>query len=389
MTPDPALRWSTPLLAKLRAQIEQHGPLCVRDYMQTCLYDDQHGYYKTATVLGRHGDFITAPEISQVFGELIGLWCAAVWQMMSSPKSIALVELGAGNGTLMKDALRALKLVPDLYSHANIFIVETHPALRQKQADLLSSEAHRITWVDSLADIPAQPTLIIANEFLDCLPIEQFIAASDSAQHWQKRVIGFDDAGTLQFMSQQKPPSASQLDDETVLTLNQTFASPQPDAIAEVRNFRDGGLENLANRFIKSNSKYCPCAALFLDYGHREPALGDTLQAVRNHTFEHPLTSPGEADLSAHVDFASFAGFMQRLGFQVDGPVSQGTFLGRLGIVQRAHALIGHNPSSQGEIESAIARLVSPTGMGGRFHAIAVRTPGLAPLPGLEPEPVA
>lgn len=383
MAYDPHLRRTTPLAAKLRTAIEQKGPLTIEHYMQSCLFDAEHGYYKNATVIGRGGDFITAPEISQTFGELIGLWCAAVWQQMGAPDRVQLIELGAGRGTLLKDVLRAAKQVPAFYQAVSVAIVDTHPGLKDQQKKTLQSFQDRVAWHDDLLALNTQPTIFIANEFLDCLPIEQFIAMPGDPLIWQPRMVGVDDDSRLQFMhGRHGTPDAARP------ALRHAFAAEglqdrKAGDIFETRRFAGTEIAKLKDFVRGEGARAVPCAGLFIDYGHTQSGAGDTLQAVRNHAYEHPLTSPGEADITAHVDFEQFAIAMTDAGFEVDGPATQGDFLGRLGIVERASHLIAHNPGQAGEIESAVARLLSPGGMGGQFHAIAIRTPDLAPLPGL------
>lgn len=386
MVADPNLRRETPLLGKLRDRIEKHGPLSIERFMRACLFDVDYGYYKTANVLGRAGDFITAPEISQTFGELIGLWCVAVWQQMGAPAQMQVVEFGAGRGTLLSDALRASQRVPAFYDALSVSIIDTHPGLRQHQADTLKPYAQRISWPEELFELQAAPTILIANEFLDCLPIDQFVATPETHPGWQRRRVGLDDQNQLQFMlGRFEPPPHAKLPHELDGLANALNNNAAEGDIIETRALVGSELSNLKDFVFCDPANPLPFAGLFIDYGHTRSALGDTLQAVRNHAFEHPLTSPGEADLTAHVDFEHFAGTMRDQGFAIDGPVGQGDFLGRLGIVERASQLMSHNPTHASDIEMAVARLISPTGMGGRFHALGLRTPDVAPLPGLAP----
>jgi SAM-dependent MidA family methyltransferase len=345
-TYDPDARRDTPLARKLTERIRRHGPITVADYMHACLFDAEHGYYVSQPAIGGAGDFVTAPEISQVFGELIGLWCAVAWQSMGAPGRVRLVELGPGRGTLMRDALRAARLLPPFFAAIDVDLVETNRHLRGVQRATLADMGATIGWHDDLATVPAAPTIVIGNEFLDTFPVSQ------TMDHGPRRV-GVDPGGRLVFEPAAGPIRERQ--DHAHLT------------------------HALAARAASS-----ALAGLFLDYGHVETSAGDTLQAVRAHAAEHPLCSPGEADLTVQVDFAAFAAAARGHGFAVDGPVPQGAFLGRLGIVERASRLMGANPAKAGEIEFAVARLINPQGMGSRFKAIGIRSPALPPLPGLE-----
>ncbi len=363
---DPALRRDTPLASKLKERIRRDGPLSVAGYMRACLQDPDHGYYVRHQAIGREGDFITAPEISQVFGELIGLWCAVVWQQMGSPATVDLVELGPGRGTLMRDALRAARVLPGFLAAAEIHLVETNARLREQQAATLAGTAVRVSWHERIdaASRPAVPAIVIANEFLDTSPVEQSVFAGGA---WLRRGVGLDAAGHLEFttLGKETLPIPAGLDTAQDGAIFEQ-ATEGPSLASELR-----GLTGAA-----------PLAALFIDYGHAGPLLGDTLQAVRSHRAEHPLTSPGEADLTAQVDFSAFARHCGAAGLAVDSPVPQAVFLASLGILERASRLMARNPDKAHGIETGVARLVSVPGMGDRFKALAVRSPGLPPLPG-------
>lgn len=378
MSYDPALRRDTPLARKLIARIRDRGPISVRDYMQACLYDQEYGYYRTQPAIGAAADFITAPEISQIFGELIGLWSAVVWQQMGSPERIHLVELGPGRGTLMRDALRAVRTVPRFAAAVSVLLIEPNETLRARQVELLRDETVPIAHLTPPDDPPA-PAIFIANEIIDCLPIWQMVRATDPAGRpdWRQRVVGLETSGRLTF---QIGPSARLMPGaETMLP------AAQDGDILEDRNCGDviGGLRRTAQAG--------PIAALLIDYGHTAHGVGDTLQAVRKHAFEHPLTSPGEADLTAHVDFAAMAAQLTALplgetgsALAVDGPILQAQFLGRLGIVERAARLMAANPVQAGKIEAGAARLIAVPGMGDRFKAIGIRSSSVPPLPGFQ-----
>ncbi len=346
MTYDPEARRDTPLALELKEHIRREGPISVGEYMQACLHDPEQGYYVKQPAIGRDGDFITAPEISQIFGELIGLWSAVVWQQMGSPARVNLIELGPGRGTLMRDALRAAAKLSQFENALSVHLIDRNARLIEQQRATLTATNRPVSWHASLTTAPGAPSIIIANEFLDTVPAAQSI--DDIA-----RRVTLDAADRLVFTPNSGTLNESQ--DHTAL-------------IADVAD----------------RSANAPIAALFIDYGYAATASGDTLQASRAHQFEHPLTSPGEADLTVHVDFAAFAAAAARAGLAVDGPLSQGEFLGRLGVVERASYLMSANPAKAGEIELAVARLIAPQGMGSRFKAIGLRSPNLPKLPGFE-----
>jgi SAM-dependent MidA family methyltransferase len=357
MSYDPEARRETPLTAILRARIKAQGPISVAEYVDLCLNHPEHGYYRTRAAIGRQGDFITAPEISQTFGELIGLWSAAVWQSMGSPARVLLIELGPGRGTLMADALRAARVLPPFLKAADVVLVEVNPVLRDEQQRTLTGQSVR--WVEKLtAELLDAPAIVIGNEFLDVLPIEQSIVVGSQRM---TRTVDLDPAGRLVF--------------GPVLAAGAPMTDPAPDGTIFEHTT---GPADLA---LWSSAPH-PLATVFIDYGHSASAPGDTLQAVRNHAFEHPLTAPGEADLSFQVDFAALTNRAQGLGLAVDGPTTQAEFLGRLGIIERAQRLVAANPAKGHAVEMGVARLLQPQGMGGRFKAIGIRSPAVPPLPG-------
>ncbi len=377
---DPDLRRETPLLEKLRQIIQRDGVISISEYMDYCLQDLDFGYYRSKTALGASGDFITAPDISQLFGELIGLWAVVVWKQMGEPPQFNLVELGAGRGTLLKDALRAARLVPQFLSAAHVHVVEVNPILRHHQEEALggfNDFVAAMQWHDEASEVSAaalgdQPTILIANEFLDTFPPEQYLRKDGG---WLRRGVTLSADNTLAFTA-----------------YGDSFNSTEPIANRMLDslypNAQDGDIvERTPFAYIPCDIlDHTTCAALFIDYGHTEPTVGDTLQAVREHRHEHPLTSPGEADLTVQVDFSHFASDVRQRNpdLTVDGPITQAEFLGRLGIVERASMLMGKNPSHASAIETAVARLITPQGMGTRFKAIGVRSKTLPPLPAFE-----
>ncbi|KUO54304.1 MAG: hypothetical protein APF80_10135 [Alphaproteobacteria bacterium BRH_c36] len=377
---DPEARRDTPLALRLKQQIRDAGPIPIGDYMRICLQDTSHGYYRHKPAIGRGGDFITAPEISQTFGELIGLWTAVVWQQMGSPSRFNFIELGPGRGTLMRDAIRAAHRVPGFLLAANIVLVDI--AAHQIELNFAALAANPILMLERISDIPADaPAIVVANEFLDTRPVQQFqVTDADLLM----RGVGLAD-DRLIFVTM---PRADELDDDASLfAANPGLAEG---AIFEAQDWTV--LHRLADRLCD------PWAALFIDYGQYDPdrsmdkvVTGDTLQAVRGHRYEDPLTSPGEADLTCQVDFNDVKLQFEavpaegcRRHLVVDGPITQCEFLGRLGIVERASRLMSANPAKAAEIEAGIMRLMSPQGMGTRFKAIGVRSSNLPVLPGFE-----
>jgi SAM-dependent MidA family methyltransferase len=352
----------TPLERDIRTVIETEGPMTVSDYMQLCLAHPQHGYYVTRDPFGAAGDFVTAPEVSQMFGELLGAWVAAVWRQMGSPEGVRLIELGPGRGTLMADALRAARALPEFHAAVAVHLVEISPVLRALQEKALESSGVPIEWHHGIEEIADGPTLAIANEFVDALPISQFVKDRDG---WHVRMVGIVD-GKLTFMAAPDP------------MLGHVADATTPGTILERRDDRPVSL--LAQRIARQGG-----AALVIDYGHAESAFGDTLQAVRGHTFADPLENPGEADLTAQVDFAAVATWVQRQGAATQGPVAQGEFLRRLGIEQRAARLKANaTPQQAAAIDAALARLTGPDQMGELFKVLAICDPKLGPLPGFD-----
>ncbi len=368
MTQDRDTRRQTPLAIQLAQEIAAGGPIGIDAYMQRCLSDPQHGYYTTRSGIGRDGDFTTAPEISQVFGELIGLWAAVVWQQMGRPARVNLVELGPGRGELTADALRAARIMPGFLTAVDLHLCEINPMFREQQAAKLEATDAGVsaTWHESWPQLGPDPTIVIANEFLDTIPGAQW--RRDPEGQWCEVRVGVNDDQLLEFVSTRAQPSFH--DDQAV---------PSQSGADDILTWAD--MSKVAAH-LKVMADAAPLAALFVDYGHTVTAWGDTLQAVRGHQPEHPLAAPGEADLSLAVDFAAFTRAVEAQALVVDGPIVQADFLGQLGIAERASKLMATNPARANDIESAIFRLMASPGMGTRFHAVAVRSPGLAALPG-------
>jgi NADH dehydrogenase [ubiquinone] 1 alpha subcomplex assembly factor 7 len=360
-------------LARLLARrIRQSGPLTVAAFMAEALGHPEHGYYRARDPFGAAGDFVTAPEISQIFGELLGLWCVEMWQAMGSPPALRLVELGPGRGTLMADALRAARLRPAFHDAVTLHLVETSPALRARQTAALreAQPARAPLWHDSLAEVPGGPMLLIANELFDALPIHQY---QRTAAGWRERVVSLaEDGENLCFAL---APAGS-----TLGLISAAQRQAPVGAFAEVSPAAIGLAAEIARRVAAQGG-----GALIIDYGPAESAPGDSLQAVRRHQPTDPLAAPGEADLTAHVDFAALARAARELGAAVHGPVAQGMFLSRLGIEMRAARLAQHASAEQArDIAAAVARLLGPAEMGTLFKALAITAPSLPVPPGFE-----
>ena len=316
----------TPLERALHDRIRAEGPITVEAYMEAC----NSYYYATRDPLGQAGDFTTAPEISQMFGELIGAALADVWSRAGRPAGVRYVELGPGRGTLASDALRVMRsagLAPPVH------FVETSPVLRQTQAAAVPDA----TWHDSIDELPTEaPLLIVANEFLDALPIRQHVGGIERRVMLAAGGLAFDRDGE----------------------------------IVETSPARDAGVRAIAERLLRQGG-----AALVIDYGHARTAPGDTLQAVRGHKFAHVLERPGEQDLTSHVDFQRAAEVAREAGAAVAGPAEQGPWLERLGIIARARMLANASPDRAEDIEAARARLCRPDQMGSLFKLLAIHAP--------------
>ncbi len=361
----------SPLEREIRRLIGVAGPMTVAEYMRLCLTHPQYGYYVNRDPLGAGGDFVTSPEISQMFGELIGLWMAAAWRQMGEPDNIRVIELGPGRGTLMSDALRAARVVKGFCEAVVLHLVETSPALQKVQERRLESLNAAILWHAALDEVPPGPSLLVANEFVDALPVHQAVRLTSG---WHERLVGVGPDGNLAFAVAPEP-----LPHFEAAMPRKLRQAPQG-AIYEWRSDRLA-LE-LGRRMRKEG------AALIIDYGHAQVGLGDTVQAVAAHSYADPLRDPGGADLTAHVDFESLAQCAESMGgARIHGPIRQRDLLLRLGIERRAAALKASAPQDKAaEIEIALSRLIAggPRGMGELFKAIAIADPDLGPLPGFE-----
>ena len=359
----------TPLAADLIRRIEAAGPMSVSDYMAACLSDPKHGYYTRNDPLGRTGDFITAPEISQIFGELIGIWCFSVWQEMGSPSRFILAELGPGRGTLMADILRAVRLRPAFSDAAVVALVEINENLKVAQQDTLRGLANPI-WVDRSEALPDGPMIVVANEFFDALPVRQFVRIDNG---WAERMVGLGQSGDLVFGLRPTDGNPS----TTVAPASEQGSTFPVGAVVEIRPTAETIARQLAVRIADTGG-----ASLVIDYGHSAPAFGDTLQAIRQHQYDDPLAHPGMADITAHVDFDALARAATEGGAEARPITNQASFLNAMGITIRAELLSnGQAPPGRAEIGSAVERLTGPDQMGYLFKVLAfgsrqVRLPG-------------
>ena len=343
----------TPLAGLIAAQIAASGPMRLDEYMRLCLMHPRHGYYATRDPFGAAGDFTTAPEISQMFGEMIGLALAQGWHDQGRPSPFTLAEIGPGRGTLMADILRAIRVMPGMAEAAEVVLIEVSPHLRKVQRARLGDVRH----LDSAADLPQKPLFLVANEFFDALPIRQFQRVDGG---WAEHVVHLDAAGGLALGLAAPVPGP----DAALGEIRETCpeAGPIVTSIAE-RIAAHGGL------------------AILLDYGNWQ-GRGDTFQALRRHAPDDPLAHPGEADLTAHVDFAPLALAALAAGARVSGMITQGDWLMRLGINARAERLA---QAGDGGAMAALHRLTAPGEMGHLFKALALWAPGAPVPPGFEP----
>ena len=351
----------TTLKDLIARRINAEGPMSLADYMSTCLLHPDHGYYATRDPFGEKGDFITAPEISQMFGELIGLSLAQSWMDQGRPSSFILAELGPGRGTLMADILRATKIVPGFHAAAKIVLVEASAALQDVQSDTLKD--YKVQWISDVTALPEGPLWLVANEFFDALPIRQFERASAG---WRERMINLT-GHTLGFGLAQ---------DTAYEGLSHRIEDTQPGDVVETSPVATGIVRAIGDRIQSGGG-----AALIIDYGDWR-SLGDTFQALKAHEAVSPFDEPGDADLTAHVDFEALA---LAAPCEFSRVTPQGVFLERLGIVQRAQTL-AQNLSGDvlNDHISAFRRLTHPEEMGTLFKVMALYPHGANPPPGIE-----
>lgn len=337
------------------SRIRQQGPMDLGEYMMLCLGHPEHGYYMNRDPFGTKGDFITAPEVSQMFGEMIGAWIGDTWEKLGSPKQFALVECGPGRGTLMEDALRATKNLPGFHEALRLYLLEMSPTLKAAQKERLRT--YNPVWLNTLDGLPDMPVILIGNEFLDALPIRQVAFREE----WVETVIGVDEGETLR---------------EGVKAADPTLLAHIPPKILDEQSEKIFEISPVLNQYIKTVCNLLKShtgAALFIDYGHAIAAHGNSLQAVRSHRFENPFENPGEADITAHVDFENLARLGASSGLRATPCVTQGEFLRTLGIEIRAEMLKRHANKDQAlQIESGLKRLVAEDQMGTLFKVMAL-----------------
>ncbi|MDE0044723.1 MAG: SAM-dependent methyltransferase [bacterium] len=343
-------------MTALLQRIGEAGPITVERYMELALLDPDHGYYTRKYPFGAAGDFVTAPEISQMFGELLGLWCYAAWQAAGSPHPAMLVELGPGSGTLMADALRAIESATGAPQPFDIVLVEASARLAHRQREVLSGRA--VSWCSAVEELPSRrPAFVIANEFFDALPVRQFVR---TAAGWQERLVMVEDDVIAFVLGMVTGSLAASLPDA------------QTGRVCETSPVRDGLMRDLAAKLATEGG-----AMLVIDFTAPGMPVRDTLQAVRHHRHADRLTAPGEADLAAAVDFAALGRIARAEGLEAFGPVSQGAFLEELGIAVRAERLKRSAPPETAHgIDLELQRLTSPDAMGEDFRVMALLPAG-------------
>ncbi len=349
------------LTTLLADRIRLGGPISVADFMAEALFHPQLGYYTSREPFGMAGDFTTAPEISQMYGEMLGLWCAVAWQMLGSPPRLILAEMGPGRGTLMSDMLRAAATMPAFCAALEIWLVETSPRLTARQAQTLAG--HDVRWAERFEDLPDGPLLLVANELFDALPIRQFVKQNGQ---WFERMVTLEPPG---FAFTAGPLLAPDLPFDLL-------EAAEDGAIAETCPSGRALAQSIGARLSRQ-----PGLALIIDYGHPRSAIGETLQTVRRHRFHPVLEDPGQADLTAHVDFEALA--RAAIPSRAWGTVTQGTFLTRMGIETRAAMLSqGAGPKLAADIAGQLRRLIQPEEMGTLFKVLALAHPALPAPPG-------
>lgn len=321
----------------IRDLIQKNGPLPVNEFMALALGHPAHGYYMKQDPFGAAGDFTTAPEISQIFGEMIGMWGAHTWLSMGSPERVVLLECGPGRGTLMADILRSTKNVPGFHSAVQVHLLEMSPVLKDKQKDML--ESYDPHWHEGLDSVPGDgPTIVVANEFLDALPVRQIVQTPDGPQ---ERMVDID-GGELCFR-------------------------PAGRVLAEPAPARDHFIRQLCTRLRQATG-----AALLIDYGYEKAGPGDTLQALHKHEYCDVLEHIGDSDITAHVNFEAVKNIAGDMGMAVHGPAGQGAFLHEMGIGYRVDALKAQNPEYAVGLDSALHRLTAQDQMGTLFKVMGI-----------------
>ncbi len=362
----------THLIDRIRRDIKNGGPMRMDEYMSLCLYHPDYGYYQSGDPIGKQGDFITAPEVSQMFGELILAWAMDGWAKMGQPDAFNLIELGPGHGTLLADGLRQAARYNNFMDAMDLHLVESNSTLRDIQNDALCP--YSPSWHDTISDIPAGPSIIIANEFLDCLPIRQFIkteAGNDdgsgdgSGAPWAERHVALNDENNLCFADRPLPDDLA----------SRIIPDVHPGGVFEYCPGYQTIIQQLTKltKTHENNGDKHPAIALFIDYGYTGTLDGLTLQAVKDHDMAAPFTTPGMTDLTAHVDFSHWTNIARQEGWTTHPIIPQGKFLTRLGIHARADQLIASNtPDQAGLIKKSLHRLTAVGEMGDLFKCSAL-----------------
>lgn len=356
----------TRLKRRLKEQIATFGPISVNEYMTQCLFDPTDGYYTNRDPFGAGGDFITAPEVSQMFGELVAVWLYKAWLSIGAPLPVTVAEIGPGRGTLMKDMLRTFeRLDQTFFRNAAFAMIEVSPRLAQIQKRALASVQANILWHESIATLAPDPLLIIGNELFDAIPVRQFTRKGTS---WRERMVALDGNGDLTFYA-----GAATLDNTLV---PQSAHEALEGTVLEIAPARSALMSLISERIAKDNG-----AGLFFDYGYLKPGIGDTLQAVKNHGYEDVLANPGQADLTAHVDFTTIAK-VARAHALTAILTTQGEFLLSMGLLERA-GILGANSddTTRQKITSEVERLAGISEMGQLFKALAVLPRNVTDMP--------
>lgn len=352
----------TPLGRRIARLIESTGPIGIADYMALCLFDPTDGYYTTRQPFGPEGDFTTAPEISQMFGELIGVWVHLAWEAIGRPEAVTVAEIGPGRGTLMADMLRTIRKVsPALHDGAAVAMIEASPHLAEVQKATLANQGKPVEWHATVATLANAPLIIIGNELFDAVPMRQYVKTNDG---WRERCVGLRDGNGLCFVA-----GAGALD--PALLPPDATAAPHG-AIVELAPARGALMQQTAQHLADHGG-----AGLFIDYGYVTPAVGDTLQALLRHEFDDPLANPGNADLTSHVDFAALAAAARQAGLDAN-ILDQGDFLLALGLLERAGRLgATFDEAGRATIHAAVERIAGPDQMGQLFKALAITPHGI------------
>lgn len=354
MSADPSI-----LARRIERLIAASGPISLTEYMHACLADPDHGYYSRREAIGPHGDFVTAPEISQMFGELLGLWCVETWRRLGAPSPFMLIEPGPGRGTLMRDALRAARLDPAFLRAARVNMVETSARMRALQREALGeagAQGVEITWTRDLANLPAMTAIVIANEFLDALPFRQYVKRGTL---WHEAGVGIGEDGKLtrQLLAATASPAI----------LPAEADEAEDGAVFEHAPAREAVCADIATHLHDHGG-----AALFIDYGHARSGLGDTFQAVAGHAHADPFENPGLHDLTSHVDFERLAAAARGAGAHAAPVITQGEFLLSLGLLERAGRLgTAMDEAGREAIRADVERLAGPDAMGTLFKVFA------------------